>query len=76
VVNQRLDEIRERLMDGELAQHRLISRSALDKALVSGPAIDRHYVRLMALLDMEAWIRRWQAIPKGQGHHAPGFASV
>jgi len=76
LVNQRLDEIRERLMDGELAQHRLISRSALDKALVSGPAIDRHYVRLMALLDMEAWIRRWQAIPKGQGHHAPGFASV
>ena len=75
LVNQRLDEIRERLMDGELARHRLISRSALDEVLVRGPAIDRHYVRLMALLDMEAWITRWQAIPKDQAHHAPSFAS-
>jgi asparagine synthase (glutamine-hydrolysing) len=64
LASQRIDEIRERLMNGELVKHGLLSRSALDAALVRGAPIDRHYVRLMALLDMEAWIARWKAAPK------------
>jgi asparagine synthase (glutamine-hydrolysing) len=59
-IEQRRPRIAERLLDGELARKRIVDRGQLETLLrprgVIGPD-DRP--RLMALLDTEAWVRRW-----------------
>lgn len=55
-------EVRERLMDGELVARGYIDRTRLAAALSQDPAVGEAYVRIMALLDMEAWIAQWQRL--------------
>jgi asparagine synthase (glutamine-hydrolysing) len=47
-------------MDGELVSRGYIDRTSLAAALSQDPAVGQAYVRIMALLDMEAWIAHWQ----------------
>ncbi|MCM3420953.1 asparagine synthase-related protein [Sphingopyxis alaskensis] len=60
IIDHYRDEIRERLLDGYLAQRGLLDRSCLEAVLARGPisrAEDRP--RLLDLLDTEAWIAHW-----------------
>ncbi|RSU54896.1 asparagine synthetase B family protein [Sphingobium yanoikuyae] len=54
-------EARTRLLEGELSRRQLIDRYAVEAALGRVEGIEEHYVRLLDLLDMEAWIGNWQA---------------
>lgn len=55
-----LARARERLLDGELCRHGLLDRNALDGALTEAALARGHdYVRLLLLLDTEAWIEAW-----------------
>lgn len=63
--------IAERLLDGHLARHRLIDRRALEMTLFDQrPNMGLEHVRLLDLLDTEAWIDEWSA----QGF-TPSFAN-
>ncbi|MDI1297368.1 MAG: asparagine synthase-related protein, partial [bacterium] len=53
-------EVRARLMDGQLVARGMVDADALAAALASEPGIERSYMRLLALLDMEAWIGHWR----------------
>jgi asparagine synthase (glutamine-hydrolysing) len=55
-------EIRERLLDGELVARKYIDATALEAVLSQHPTKVRNYVRIMALLDMEAWIAHWRGL--------------
>jgi asparagine synthase (glutamine-hydrolysing) len=68
--------IRERLLDGRLAEHRIIDAVAVEQALAGeGPVPDLERVRLLELVSAEAWIEHWtvrgQATEPGQ----PGINS-
>lgn len=53
-------EIRERLIDGQLARHGLLDKPALERLLhPNGTLGPRDCPRLMALIDTEAWARHW-----------------
>lgn len=55
-----LAQARERLLDGALCGHGLLDRGALDTALSeAGLSRGHDYVRLLLLLDTEAWIDSW-----------------
>lgn len=52
--------IRERLLDGQLAAHRIIDRNAVEAALVGEkpvPGLD--LVRILELVNAEAWTEYW-----------------
>jgi asparagine synthase (glutamine-hydrolysing) len=55
-------EIRARLLDGELVRRQLVDAAAIELALARGPAMGLSYVRILTLLDMEAWIAAWRGI--------------
>ena len=62
ILQANLPTVRERLLDGQLATHRIVDRPALERALDPsrlGRGIE--YVRLLLLLDTEAWIAGWQS---------------
>lgn len=60
VLRVHLASSRERLLDGQLAARELIDRTALEGALnAQRLGIGTEYVRLLALLDCEAWTRTW-----------------
>ncbi len=59
VIERNSGEVRERLFDGKLIRRRLLNGPASEAALARGPAMGLSYVRLLTLLDMEAWIGRW-----------------
>tara|TARA_B100000749_G_scaffold157662_1_gene121147 strand:- start:1167 stop:1367 length:201 start_codon:yes stop_codon:yes gene_type:complete len=59
VIERNHHEVRERLLDGELMRRKLLNGAAIEAALARGPAMGLSYVRLLTLLDMEAWIARW-----------------
>lgn len=61
VLERKPQDIRERLMDGELVRRSLVSADAVEAAIARGPAMGLSYVRLLTLLDMEAWIGHWRA---------------
>ncbi|WP_240962258.1 asparagine synthase-related protein [Sphingobium sp. TB-6] len=53
-------QYREMLLDGLLAQHHVIDREAVSAYLAyEGPQRDDDYLRLLALVDAEAWARHW-----------------
>lgn len=57
-----LPAVRERLLDGQLAARRIIDRAAVELALQPSRLATRiEYVRLLLLLDTEAWIDAWQS---------------
>lgn len=66
VYKSRLQQVREILMDGQLASRGITDRQAVEKA-TSGTDGDlpENYVRLLALVDAEAWARGWQSAPQG-----------
>lgn len=52
--------IRDRLLGGRLAVHGIVDRSALDEALADdSPVPDLERVRLLELLNIEAWVDHW-----------------
>jgi asparagine synthase (glutamine-hydrolysing) len=53
-------EARERLMDGELVARGFIDEDALAAELATEPGLGLGYMRILALLDMEAWIAHWR----------------
>jgi asparagine synthase (glutamine-hydrolysing) len=62
ILKQYRSEIRERLMDGFLANWKIIDRSKIEAA--TRPDIGDHgesYVPLLYLVDTEAWIDHWRA---------------
>ncbi|MGF7151540.1 asparagine synthase (glutamine-hydrolyzing) [Sphingomonas zeicaulis] len=60
ILRTRLRDARAMLLDGLLARHGIVSRPALEAALTE-QAIMRgdDYVRILLLLDTEAWARHW-----------------
>lgn len=55
-------EIRERLLGGRLAAHRIIDAPALEKELAGErPVGDLQRVRILELVNAEAWIDHWTA---------------
>ena len=44
---------------GEMNDCGVLNGAAIEAALARGPAMGLSYVRLLTLLDMEAWIARW-----------------
>ncbi|MDQ2762377.1 MAG: asparagine synthase-related protein [Pseudomonadota bacterium] len=62
ILRANLDGIRERLMDGTLASQQIIDRDAIHSALrEENLARGEDYVRILLLLDTEAWVRGWLA---------------
>jgi asparagine synthase (glutamine-hydrolysing) len=54
------EPIRERLLGGRLALHRVIDTFAVEKVLCGdGPVPDLERVRILELVNAEAWIDRW-----------------
>jgi asparagine synthase (glutamine-hydrolysing) len=54
--------IRERLLDGRLAAERIIDSAALDQILAGDrPVPDLERVRILELVNCEAWIGHWDA---------------
>ena len=47
-------------MDGELVARGMVDADTLAAALVSDSGLELSYMRLSALLDMEAWIEHWR----------------
>lgn len=60
LLRRKQKEVRARLMDGQLVARGMVDADALAAALASEPGIERSYMRLLALLDMEAWIGHWR----------------
>lgn len=70
LIEARRCEIEERLLEGRLAQHRLIDRGTLETTLRNRPKIGAtDCARLMSLLDTEAWGNHWSS---GVSSHIPG----
>ena len=66
VLRAKRAEVRERLMDGELVTRGFIDEEALATELASEPGTGLGYMRILALLDMEAWIAHWQGLTAQQ----------
>jgi len=68
IVRRRRDELRERLMDGQLAAHGILDPGAIEEALRPGrPTASEQNVRLLELVNVEAWATAWSS-------HRPGTA--
>lgn len=62
VIRANLSNIRERLLRGVLAEQQILDLSALDTALrEENLATGNDFVRILLLLDTEAWVRHWIA---------------
>ena len=56
------ETMRERLLDGALANHGIVDRSALEQRLSDAkPNWGADQVRILELLEAEAWIGHWQS---------------
>ena len=68
ILRHHLAAVRERLLGGLLAEHGIVDIAALEEQLREEKmmrGID--YVRILLLLDTEAWARHWQAWPDRGG---------
>jgi asparagine synthase (glutamine-hydrolysing) len=62
IVQRKRDELRERLMDGQLATHRILDIGAIEEALRPGrPSAGEQNVRLLELVNVEAWATVWSS---------------
>ncbi|PZR80881.1 MAG: asparagine synthase, partial [Stutzerimonas stutzeri] len=60
ILRTRLREIRQILLDGLLVRQGILCRSALEAGLTERAImVGDDYVRLLLLLDTEAWARHW-----------------
>lgn len=54
-------QIRERLLEGNLAAHRIVDKVAIERVLGdTRPTLGEERTRLLALLSTEAWLRYWR----------------
>lgn len=68
--------IRERLLDGRLAAHRIIDTVAVEKALAGErPVPDLERVRILELVNAEAWIDHWTGRTEASGPRKPDIRS-
>lgn len=55
-------QIRERILDGNLAHHRLIDAQAISAAIQGGrPCSDEERVRILEFVAVEAWVDHWRS---------------
>lgn len=60
IIEGRRTEIRERLLEGHLAMHGVVDARALERTLSdAGPNIGIEQVRILHLVDAEAWAASW-----------------
>jgi len=60
IVARKRGELRERLMDGQLAAHRLLDKNAIEETLrPDRPTTGEENVRLLELANVEAWLSYW-----------------
>lgn len=62
------EEMKDRLMNGFLAEERIVDRRAIEAAF--GPSVKSRagdIARLLMLVDAEAWIRHWRGMRQGPG---------
>jgi asparagine synthase (glutamine-hydrolysing) len=60
ILERKASEVAERLMEGPLATRGFIDRDAVGNALAKGPGMGFGYMRLLAFLDLQAWIEQWE----------------
>lgn len=61
VIQRHRPAIREQLLEGNLAEHGLVDRNAINAGLRPGARLRaQDYPRIMALLDAEAWTNAWR----------------
>jgi asparagine synthase (glutamine-hydrolysing) len=74
LLNHFRSPIRERLLGGRLAAHRIIDIAALEEVLTGeSPVPDLERVRILELVNAEAWLEHWAARRQAAG---PGEANV
>jgi asparagine synthase (glutamine-hydrolysing) len=62
IVRRKRDELRARLMDGQLARHRILDPGAIEEALRPGrPSGGEQNARLLELVNAEAWATAWSS---------------
>jgi asparagine synthase (glutamine-hydrolysing) len=61
VIDRHLDQVRQRLLDGHLVHQGMLDRIELEAVLKKGPAMGPAFMRILALLDTEAWIETWRS---------------
>ncbi|MBO9375572.1 asparagine synthase [Sphingomonas histidinilytica] len=60
IIDSRRAEIRERLLDGQLARNNLLDRNALERTLSDeAPNLGFEQVRILAFMETEAWLEHW-----------------
>jgi asparagine synthase (glutamine-hydrolysing) len=70
------DPIRERLLGGRLASHKIVDVVAVERVLASErPVPDLERVRLLELVNAEAWIDHWTARPQATTSAEPDIRS-
>ena len=62
VLVQNIDDVRQRLLDGRLVRAGYLDQGAIEAALAKGPGMGKSYMRLLALLDIEAWLQSWESL--------------
>jgi asparagine synthase (glutamine-hydrolysing) len=67
VIDRKSDEVRSRLLDGQLVRRGYLDRAAIEQSLKSGTAMGLGYMRLLSFLDIEAWIGRWRSLAHQSG---------
>lgn len=67
VISERADEVVARLVEGELVARGFVDRDAVIQAVARGPGAGLTFMRLLSLLDVEAWIRHWQDLSPAEG---------
>jgi len=68
-------EVRDRLLGGQLADRGYVDTQAIGDALDRGPGMGLGYTRLLSFLDVEAWLASWQdrVVRGGQGPFAAAW---
>ncbi|UUL82518.1 asparagine synthase-related protein [Sphingomonas qomolangmaensis] len=68
IVQRKCEELRARLLDGQLAQHRILDPGAIEDTLRPGrPTSGEENVRLLELANVEAWLGARPSYPSGGG---------
>jgi asparagine synthase (glutamine-hydrolysing) len=66
IVQRKREELRARLMDGQLAKHRILDPGAVEEALrPERPTTGEENVRLLELVNVEAWLNARSSHPSG-----------
>ncbi|UYY57176.1 asparagine synthase-related protein [Sphingomonas sp. S2-65] len=76
IVRRKRQELRERLLDGRLTHHRILDPGAIEEALRPGRVTTgEENVRLLELVNVEAWCTAWSSPWRG-GESAAGSGAT